>query len=583
MKPQKNKLNVQRSLKLADGHAQKNAFDLARATYGDILEKFPKNSRAIAGLNAVRQREARVQRPELTQAIVDQMFAMRTQGHLQEALAEARLLSTAHPHEAVLHNFLATCYFETSNNDAAREACKRALVANPDYPEAHLNMSIALRTSGQYAQALTHVQKAIKLRPAYVAAFTNQGLLLELMNQPERAIESLKLAVEMDPEYADGFNNLGGVYRFVGQSAKAAECFEKSLAINPNVAEVHCNLSDLKTYVRGDPQIQQMQDLLAKPGLDPDDRFPLGFALSTAFEDIGDLDQSFDTLLQANRDRKAVYPYDTAEMKWHFDAIKEPFADGKLSAVNRPVHPSEIQPIFIVGLPRSGTTLVEQIISSHSQVYGAGELDKIGVLMSRMVPSSPLVPAPEALSPENLARSRDEYLARLQELAVPEKIITDKMPLNFKWVGYLAAMFKDVRIVHIKRDPMATCWSMFKRRFASKGNGFAYDLDDLADYHALFEDLMEFWNDLVPDNILTVNYESLTQNQEAETRRLIGFLGLEWEDACLNFHQSSRSVRTASAEQVRQKMYTGSSQDWKKFERHLQPLAKRLKLGHNLV
>ncbi len=579
MKTKQKPLNVQRTLALAEKHLRRDEFDQAQEYYSAILEKFPKNNRAQEGLGALRQKQAKLERPELTQAMVDRMFAQRAEGKLIEALTEARLLSTAYPEEPVLHNFLATCYFETEQLDHAREACKRALKAYPDYPEAHLNISIAYRLSGQYELALTHIRRAIALRPAYVAAHTNLGLLLDLMNQTDEAIESLKKALEINPNAADVYNNLGGIYRFAGEPEKAAECFARSIELNPNVAEVHCNLSDLVTYSAGDPRIGQMETLLAKPGQSPKDRFPLGFALAKAYEDTGDTERSFETLVKANGLRKETYPFDIEDTRQQIEAIKACFEDGPLPVVDTPAPASRKKPIFIVGLPRSGTTLVEQIIASHSTVHGAGELHRIGELMNRIVPLDPLSPPVDEIDDATLLRARDAYLQRLHDLGVEEDIITDKMPLNFKWVGFLVAMFEGVRIVHVKRDPMATCFSMFKRRFAGAGNGFAYDLDDLADYHAIYSDIMAFWQEHFGENILTLNYEALTEYQESETRQLLEFLGLDWEDQCLEFHQTDRSVRTASGEQVRRKMYTGSSDVWKAYERQLEPLRERLAIS----
>jgi len=568
-------LNVQRTLGVAESHLRRGAFDLARDQYQTVLDRFPKNGRAAAGLAKLKQKQARAARPELTQQMVEQVFARRAGGDLSGALAEAQLLATAYPDEAVLQNFLATCYFETRQHDRAFEACKLALKARPDYPEAHLNISISYRTGGKFDLALGHNRKAISLRPNYVAAHTNLGMLLDLMNRPTEALESLLRAVEIDPNAHDAHNNLGGVYRFLGETEKAAAAFARALELDPDATEVHCNLSDLRTYQPEDPQIAQMERLLEKTGQSDKDRFPLGFALAKAYEDIADTGRAFDMLLRANAMRKSAYPFDIADVRAHFSAIRTHFADGPLPVVLTPPK-SRKQPVFVVSLPRSGTTLIEQILASHPAVFGAGELGAMDDVMNRLVPPDPFAMAEEDVTTVSLTKARDSYLKRLDDLGVPETMITDKMPSNFRWVGFIVAMFQGAKIIHIDRDPMATMWSMFKRRFAGEAHGYAYDLDDLAEYHELFRELMDFWHERMPDNLLRVNYEALTRDQEAETRRILEFLGLDWDERCLRFHETDRAVRTASGEQVRRKMYAGSSEAWKAYAEQLEPWRARL-------
>ncbi len=182
----------------------------------------------------------------------------------------------------------------------------------------------------------------------------------------------------------------------------------------------------------------------------------------------------------------------------------------------------------------------------------------------------------DTLDELKLEKKRTSYLKQLNSYDVNEQIITDKLPLNFRWVGFIVAMFPNAKIIHVKRDTMAVCWSMFKRRFAARGNGFAYDLDDLAHYVHQCQKLMDFWIARYPENVLTVDYDILTENQKDETARMLDFLGLYWEEQCMSFEENKRSVRSASAEQVRQKMYTGSSQAWKTYEQFLKPLQEKL-------
>ncbi len=240
---------------------------------------------------------------------------------------------------------------------------------------------------------------------------------------------------------------------------------------------------------------------------------------------------------------------------------------------------STIQPIFIVSLPRSGTTLVEQIIASHQAVYGAGELTTLGNLIAPIIKD--FSTHNNSLTKKDFLSIRQQYLDALSVFNAPEDVITDKMPLNFQYIGFILSAFPEAKIVHLKRDARATCWSIYRRYFFRVGNGWcnhgwAYNLDDLAGFYGLYTDLMDFWHQTFPDKIYDLCYEDLTTNQEEETRKLLDYCELDWDENCLNFHTTKRAVKTASALQVRQKMYQGSSEAWKKHEAYLQPLIKGL-------
>ena len=237
--------------------------------------------------------------------------------------------------------------------------------------------------------------------------------------------------------------------------------------------------------------------------------------------------------------------------------------------------PSTFKPIFIVGMPRSGTTLVEQITSSHHAVHGAGELTNLPTIIGPIA-TDHLNQGINKLPQKPFLSIREQYLDVLSNLNVSESVITNKLPLNFIYIGFILTAFPEAKIVHMKRDARAICWSIYKSNFRNTGNGYSYNFDDLAGFYGLYTDLMDFWHQLFPDRIYDMCYEDLTTNQEEETRKLLEYCEIEWDDNCLNFHNSKRAVKTASALQVRQKMYQGSSEAWKKYEVHLKPLIKAL-------
>ena len=230
-------------------------------------------------------------------------------------------------------------------------------------------------------------------------------------------------------------------------------------------------------------------------------------------------------------------------------------------------------------MPRSGTSLTEQILDSHSSVRGAGELEfmnQLAHIIMQEQQANLTRQYPKPLSKNSMSAIRTRYHSSLQALNYPENIIVDKMPLNFRWVGLILSAFPEAKIIHLKRDPVATCWSNFNRYFPVHGLGFTNNLNDLAKFYHLYTDLMTFWHQRFPNKIYDLCYEDLTENQEKETKKLLAYCELEWEDACLNFHENTRRVVTASANQVGQKMYQGSSKSWKKYEHQLQPLVKAL-------
>jgi hypothetical protein len=225
-------------------------------------------------------------------------------------------------------------------------------------------------------------------------------------------------------------------------------------------------------------------------------------------------------------------------------------------------------------MPRSGTSLVEQIISSHHKVHGAGELPYLNNLIRPIL--NDCLSHNNALSEKKFLSIRDGYLNNLSSLNVSESIITDKMPINFENIGFILNAFPEAKIIHLKRDSMAICWSIYQRYFPNESLGFAYNMQDLAKFYNSYTEIMAFWHDLFPNQIYDISYEDLTTNQEEETRKLLKYCELDWDENCLNFHFNKRTVKTASSLQVREKMYQGSSEVWKKYETHLNPLINGL-------
>lgn len=450
------------------------------------------------------------------------------------------------------------------------EQISRAMLA--EFPKSLVVINvlgIALQRQDRLSEAIDIFDKAIELSPGIVETWVNRGIALKELGRVDEAIASYDKAIKLKPDYAEAHFNRANVLKDIGRFDEAVTAYERAVAVRTGFADAHRSLGTLKKYRSNDAQIDVMEQMLDAAETTAHDRMLLGFALAKAYADLAEFDISFEHLLEANRLRKEALCYNLDDDRTLFAAIRELFA-GKVTAQrNVDTKDAAKQPLFVVGMIRSGTSLVEQILASHSKVHGAGELETLNRLLA-MMPDQ---------APADISTLRADYLDALNALNAAEKIITDKMPLNFRWIGFIMAAFPDARIIHVKRDPMAICWSIFRNYFPDEGNGYAYDMKDLAGYYNLYADLMSFWHQLYPDNIYDLDYEQLTENQEDETHRLLTFCELGWEDQCLEFYKTSRIVKTTSAAQVRKMIYKGSSEAWKNYRHHLEPLIAGL--GYN--
>ena len=461
----------------------------------------------------------------------------------------------------------------------ALQAYDKAIQLEPDYAEAHCNRGVMLQGIEQPEAALAAYDRAIQLKPDYAQVYCHRGASLEYLGQLEEAVVWWERAIQLKPDYPKAFMNCGNVALKLGNLKEATEHYIKVTQLDPDYAQAYHCLGILKKYKSNDPHIGQMENLYERTGPDGKGRVTLCFALAKAYDDLGGLDKSFSYLQEGNRLRYKELNYDIGVDKRMITKIMEIFSAGSLARNVAPEGSLSKHPIFIVGMPRSGTTLVEQILASHSQVYGAGELEYMARLvhpiLSNLLDQNGSQDSSK-ISEDEISLVRDGYLEALAELNVAEKIITDKMPLNFLHIGFILSTFPEAKIIHLNRDPRATCWSIYRHSFRSKGIGCAYDMGALAGFYRLYIELMSFWRERFPESIYDLGYEYLTENQEGETRKLLQFCDLEWEEQCLDFHKTKRTVITSSNVQVRKKMYKGSSEAWRKYQKHLQPLINEL-------
>ena len=413
---------------------------------------------------------------------------------------------------------------------------------------------------GQLDEASKAFKKALSLKPDYAAVHYNMGIILKEHGELDEAIKAFKKALAIKPDYADAYNNMGNALTEQGKLEGAIDAYNKALSIKPDYAEAHRNLSFIKEYTLQDKQFLKLQKLYKRDDLSENIRCHLSFTLAKMYEDIGKLDKAYSHLSEGNALRKKVLNYSIEQDKSLFGKLKRTQPKILNNSLKIGESSAELTPVFIIGMPRSGTTLIEQIVSSHSEVVGAGELNYISQFGLN------LSVEPEAINPTAISKFRDNYLRSISSRANGQPIVTDKMPQNFRFIPLICAAFPEAKIIHVQRNAAATCWSNYKQYFVSNSLGYCYDLMDVVEYYELYKDLMEFWQSEYSGRIYNLNYEHLTADQENQTRKLIKNIGLNWEEACLLPHENKRSVRTASSQQIRQKVYQGSSEAWRKYE-----------------
>ena len=441
----------------------------------------------------------------------------------------------------------------------AAEVLTRAAQLDPRRAAIAFELALALRDLGRTQQALSAVEQALALDPRLAQAHGLRGDLLNEQDRLEEALSSYEEAVRLAPQAPQALSARGHVLSELGRRAEAAASYEAALAVAPHDPSALYGLSLQRRFKPDDPLLARMRAAHAMPGLAGDERSKLCFALSKALEDAGDLASSFAALQEANALRKKVLGYRFEQDAALFDALAAA-APGLLAAASGPATPAgQPLPLFIVGMPRSGTTLLEQILSAGPEVHGAGELNFVKQYGLDLA-TGRTPPTPEALQ-----TFAEQYLAAIARIGNGRPWVADKMPLNFRFVPLICAALPQARILHIQRDPRAVCWSSYKHYFASRSLGFAYDLDDLVRYYRLYAGMMQRWAALCPGRILDVDYEKLIEDPEAETRRIAGCLPLPWHAEYLSPEKNARLVHTASADQVRLAIYRGSSDAWRAF------------------
>jgi len=463
----------------------------------------------------------------------------------------------------------------------AERLFRRAAANAPDFVMAQIDLGCALKKQSRLEEAIEQFRLAIRLEPNNVQAHQLLASTLSMAAQTYRAIEAYQKVLELQPTHAGAMLGLGHVLKTVGRQEDAIESYRSCIRLKPQSGETYWSLANLKTYQLTDEDINEMKSKAARgdEAVSEESKINFLFALAKAYEDRGDFGKAWEYYHEGNDCRRMNENYDPVRDEVMNDEIIEVFNREFLSGHGGQGHPSA-EPIFVLGLPRSGSTLIEQILASHSQVEGTSELPYAGSVATSLNRNrADGINYPQAvheLEEEHFQRLGGDYLelARIHRTE-GKPFFIDKMPNNFPTVGFIHLMLPNAKIIDARRYPLDSCLSSYRQLFA-RGQSFTYDLTEIGEYFLQYQRMMDHWHEVLPGRCLTVQYEEVVTDFENQVRRLLEYCELPWEDACIRFHETDRPVRTASSEQVRQPVYSKSVNFWRNHEDHLAELIEVL-------
>jgi tetratricopeptide (TPR) repeat protein len=519
--------------------------------------------------------------PALPEAHNNLGIVLQAQGRLQDAEASFRQALTYLPEHVQANHNLGSLLLDNGELKAALAHLQTASRQAPNETRTLNLLGLTLRELRQRTEAREYFLKALSIQPDFADAHNNLGIVQGDLEELDAAADSFRQALEINPDHADAHSNLGNLLIALGKTEEARTHLFHAIALAPEASMPLSTAILLLSYREDDPRFSRLEPIYAaRASLPVYERIKLNFAMGKAMETRGYFERAFKAYAEGNQLHYLSHPFDDAADQHMVDTTCSQFSAEQLARFNTlaatlPPVSKERTPVFIVGMPRSGTSLIEQILASHPSVHGAGELTVLSEQIHRADAAIRQAPDNEAALAV-LRQAGQDYLDQVWCRSPGAAFITDKMPENFFHIGLIQLMLPQARIIHTRRDALDTCFSCFSTLFRC-GHEYSYNLETLGRRYLRYEALMAHWRKALPaGTICEINYEDMVADQEGETRRLLDYLGLNWDPACLTFHQTERTVNTASASQVRQPIYTGSVARWQRFEADLTPLRQIL-------
>jgi tetratricopeptide (TPR) repeat protein len=504
---------------------------------------------------------------------------LKEQGKLEEAAACYRRALELEPDDAAVHNNLGVVFTEQGKLDEAIACCRRTLELKPDDATAHNNLGNAMKVRGNLDEALACYRRALQLRPDFAAAHNNLSIALRDQGKVDEAVACCRRALELKPDYAEAHNNLGVMSEQIGDLPGAEACFRAALWHNPRFALAHYRLADFLGGTLPEKDLAAQRRLLKEKDLPDAQRLLLHFGLAHVLDARGEYTEAAAHLdrgnaLQLSEWHKSGHKYNPSEHELFVTRMIEVCTPDFFERLRGFGLESEL-PVFVVGLPRSGTTLIEQILASHPQVFGAGEITLVGDTMAALGgEGTNTIEGLGRLNRPTVRHLASQHLERLRALDRAALRIVDKMPENYLFLGLLARLFPRAKLIHCRRDlrdVAVSCWMTHFRDIR-----WASDQQHIVSRFHQYQRIMEHWQKVLPVPVLEVDYAETVADLEGAARKLVAWCGLAWEPKCLEFYQAKRPVRTASAVQVRQPVFTTSVGRWKHYEQALASLFSRL-------
>ena len=496
-------------------------------------------------------------------------------GKYSNAVANYNTSISLNPKNSEAYNNKGLCLKKMGDFEGALENYKLALNINPNFLDVYNNIGNLYYELKSFKDAEKIWSDGLKVSPNNIVLLRNLGtLLFEKKGENSLAKKNFEKILALSPDKSFALNYLGMIYKSEGKFDEAERYFKNAIEVDPYYSEAYYNLSYLKKINKQNNFLRKLEKLYSSKQISEEERVYICFSLAKAFDDLEKYSLSYKYLSEGNFLRKKLIGYNINKDKKLFSKIYKNFKQFKNDNFKLPNYNNlkNKVPIFILGMPRSGTTLVEQIISTHSKVFGAGELN----ILSNSIYKLDILN--KKVSKDLLLKLRKLYLAHINEFNTSKELVVDKLPANYLWIGLIFTIFPNAKVIHVKRNAVATCWSNFTKYFSNPGIGFVYSLSDLLKYYKMYLEMMDYWDGCFPGKIYNLNYETLTEDPINEIKNLISYLDLKWEDECLKFYNNPRIVKTASSLQVRQKIYRGSSRKWLNYSQFLNKLEKEL--GH---